>query len=97
MPRSANVPDARARSKKWKTAAFALGALVLLGLLFVASRSVKKPPALPHDEAHKATRANESCAPCHGRSGPAPLAAGHPPKENCVYCHPAARGDPHRR
>ena len=79
-----------ARSGTKKSAVFALGVLVLVGALFEASRSAKKPPGIPPDEAHRAARTNESCAPCHGKIGPAPLSAGHPPKEDCLYCHPGA-------
>ena len=91
MQRLTDAGRPRTRSGKRKSAAFALGVLVLIGLLFAASRSAKKAPAIPPDEAHRAARANEPCAPCHGKGGPAPLSAGHPPKEDCLYCHPGAR------
>ncbi|TSK08008.1 MAG: cytochrome C [Geobacter sp.] len=76
--------------------------MVAVGLGLVAILSVGvgkgKGKAVPLDERHKpfylAVKGGQSqpqtealCATCHGQ-GSRPLPKNHPPKEQCLICHP---------
>lgn len=69
--------------------------LVALGiLLFLLNAPEETTARLPQDETHAQFRkiaskkeAEKSCLTCHDKDGTAPLAADHPPKYRCLFCH----------
>ena len=76
--------------------------MVAVGVVLVAFLSVGvgkgKGKAVPRDERHTpvhlAVKGGQSqpqtealCATCHGKSS-LPLPKNHPPKEQCLICHP---------
>ncbi len=71
-----------------KTVRFGIACALLVGALYAVSGR-NPPPPLPGDPDHTAARDNAACAACHGPAGSHPLAAGHPPKDDCRYCHPS--------
>jgi hypothetical protein len=73
-----------------KNAAFlAAAAAILLALFFLSSG--KKAPLIPADGLHQNVTTNAACGECHAPGKRAPLKATHPPKEQCLICHKAAR------
>lgn len=70
-----------------KTLRFVIAAALLVGALYAVS-GFKKPPPLPRDADHAAALGNESCRPCHGKGMPNALSRKHPPKDDCLHCHP---------
>lgn len=69
-----------------KTVRFVLAGVLLVGALVAVSRRTRPPP-LPGDADHRGVTTNAACGSCHGEEAGRPLAAGHPPKEDCRYCH----------
>ena len=85
-----------AEPKKKKTlllnvAFFLVGATILAFLLNAPEETTSK---LPHDEIHEPfhaikskKEAEKNCTSCHGEGKESPLAADHPPKFRCLFCH----------
>ena len=77
---------------------FAAVIAVVFGVLLVSGGTKKSPP-VPRDDRHRPMMqlladgsgrelVERECLSCHSYRG-APLAAAHPPKEQCLICHPA--------
>ncbi|NDY41798.1 hypothetical protein G3N55_02880 [Dissulfurirhabdus thermomarina] len=75
--------------------AFLAAVAAVVGVLVAAPSA--RGPRLPADADHRVfparprAEAEAACPACHSERGPAPLAAGHPPKPQCLHCHEAAR------
>ena len=63
--------------------------VVLVAALTLVSRSTQ-PPVQPFDAAHRDLAGNPDCAPCHAADAAVPLGRRHPPKDDCLHCHPPA-------
>ncbi|MDF1555830.1 MAG: hypothetical protein P1P84_22335 [Deferrisomatales bacterium] len=72
-----------------KTLLLLVAAGLLVAALTLVSRSTR-PPGLPPDAVHRNLTRNGYCAPCHGAGADAPLRDRHPPKDDCLRCHPVA-------
>jgi hypothetical protein len=82
---------------KSRDAIFLLLIAVVVAVLLVSNLR-DKPPALPDDERHRPfvaalsrgeerTSVEEGCVTCHNPRQ-RPLSPKHPPKEQCLICHP---------
>ncbi len=66
---------------------FIIFAVAIIAFLIVLS-SGKKIPPIPRDLVHNSVATDGGCAACHGPGKVAPLHQSHPPKEQCLLCHP---------
>jgi len=72
-----------------KTVRFLVAAVLLVAALALVSRRTQ-PPVLPVDAAHRDLGSNQDCTPCHAEGAANPLSREHPPKDDCLHCHPRA-------